>query len=330
MIAVIGAGVAGTACARALFDAGLDVAVFDQGRAAGGRAAALRAPTGIRYDHGAQFFTAKTPEFQAQVEQWLARGVISPWNARFADLDGGLVALRSARDEPRRYVGVPGMDSVAFDLLGAVDFRPGVAVSGVWGEPGAWTIEDSRGAALGVFDAVVSATPAPQTAQLLRQAAPALAERSGGVPMTACWAVLTAFREPLELPYDAAFVSGGPLSWIARDSSKPGRETDLDAWVLHASPKWSEEHVDAPAADIMRLLLTAFGERTGLGAPTPREAWAHRWRYATPPQPLPQACLLDADLRVGACGDWCGGPRVEGAWLSGVALARQMIEGLSA
>jgi predicted NAD/FAD-dependent oxidoreductase len=72
----------------------------------------------------------------------------------------------------------------------------------------------------------------------------------------------------------------------------------------------------------------AFGclrEATGLHAITPSDIVAHRWRYALPTEPLADRYLIDGDLSIGACGDWCAGPRVEGAFLSGAALAERLL-----
>jgi renalase len=55
-------------------------------------------------------------------------------------------------------------------------------------------------------------------------------------------------------------------------------------------------------------------------------AAAHRWRWALPVDPLPEPFLLDEKQALGLAGDWCGGPRVEGAYLSGVALARAIAD----
>jgi len=41
----------------------------------------------------------------------------------------------------------------------------------------------------------------------------------------------------------------------------------------------------------------------------------HRWR---------QACGIDRELALAACGDFCGPPNAEGAVLSGRAAARAM------
>jgi predicted NAD/FAD-dependent oxidoreductase len=66
-------------------------------------------------------------------------------------------------------------------------------------------------------------------------------------------------------------------------------------------------------------LLTAVVP-AGAG-PRPTYLAAHRWRYARVPR-SDRTCAWNAALQLGACGDWLLGPRVEQAWLSGIALAR--------
>jgi predicted NAD/FAD-dependent oxidoreductase len=63
----------------------------------------------------------------------------------------------------------------------------------------------------------------------------------------------------------------------------------------------------------------------GTSLPTPIHLAAHRWRYALVETPLGAPFLHDAARGLGACGDWCLGPRIESAWLSGVALGRALL-----
>jgi predicted NAD/FAD-dependent oxidoreductase len=55
------------------------------------------------------------------------------------------------------------------------------------------------------------------------------------------------------------------------------------------------------------------------------QAIALKWPHATPVNPLPQRCLWDRTQQLGMAGDWCGGPRIEGAYLSGLALAEALL-----
>jgi predicted NAD/FAD-dependent oxidoreductase len=73
------------------------------------------------------------------------------------------------------------------------------------------------------------------------------------------------------------------------------------------------------------LLAEEFWPAIGLSATSADYSVAHRWRYALPTEPLEESCLFDSDMQVAACGDWCGRPRVEGAFLSGVSAAGRVM-----
>ena len=121
--------------------------------------------------------------------------------------------------------------------------------------------------------------PAPQAAALLQQATPPLvqlAALAGSVVMRGSWALMLRFEKPLELPFDAAFVNQGPLRWIARDSSKPGR-SGAETWLLHANAEWSEAHIAEDAERVASALLHAFEQ---LGGSSPQAWTAHHWLYA--------------------------------------------------
>lgn len=171
------------------------------------------------------------------------------------------------------------------------------------------------------FDAVLLALPAPQAAALLLAVSPELATLAAGAKMRPCWTLMLRFGVPPSLPFDAALLSEGPLRWIANDSSKPGRD-GAPTWLLHATAPWSEAHLGQDSQQIAATLLAAFYR---LGGPVPETWTAHRWRYAGSEAATPGACLWRAADGLGLCGDWLNGGSVEGAWLSGVALARQVL-----
>ena len=79
---------------------------------------------------------------------------------------------------------------------------------------------------------------------------------------------MASFEEPLDLAYDAAFLHGSPLTWIARNSSKPGQASSPDTWVLQATPAWSKEQIEKEAPWVVGRLLAVFHEETGS---TPQE-----------------------------------------------------------
>jgi predicted NAD/FAD-dependent oxidoreductase len=263
------------------------------------------------FDHGAQYLTAQGSLFRATLEATHAK----PWP-----------------DEARR-VGVPRMSSIPRALAQGLDVGVSREVVGIVGEPGAWRVRHAAAAAVqrgqrtgdvvteeGPFEAVVIAVPAPQAARLLAAPAPHLGALLEQVRMAPCWTLMAAFAERLPLP-DTLRIAEGPITWAARDSSKPGRNPDQECWVVQAGPAWSREHLELPGPDAVEALLAEFATLAGGSLPQPIHAGAHRWRFALVETPLGAPCLWDPVLQLGAAGDWCIGARAEAAVDSGAAMA---------
>lgn len=343
-VAVIGAGIAGLSCAVALRACGLRVSVYDKARGVGGRTASRRGEH-WQGDHGAQYFTAREPVFRAELARWQGAGAAAPWQARLARIDASGATPLAATSV--RFVGTPRMTAPAALMAAALGDAAAIALQtpivAIERAAARWRLHGQDGAIEPLFDAVVLALPADQAAPLLAAPAPALAATAAAVPMQPCWAVMLQFAAPLAIDIDAAFVDTGPLGWIARDNSKPGRH-GADNWLLHASAAWSADHLEDDGASVAAALGSAFAAlvgaswpHAGAAAAAPSAALAHRWRYAraqahiaegAPGWPwsdgCPDGCLWDAGRRIGVCGDWLGAGTVEAAWLSGRALAHRI------
>ncbi len=331
-IAVIGAGMAGLACAQLLAQAGWQVDIFEKSRGPSGRMSTRRAqdPQGCwQCDHGAPSFTAQEPEFVQEVRQWERHGVAAAWRPRAVRLEPAGVVPADAAGE--RWVGVPRMTApAAFIARQLAQHGHGVrlhlqtTVVRLQDGPACWTVHSAEHGQIGKdYCALVMAVPAPQAAVLLEPVSPYASALAAIPRMQPCWVAMLRTDTPLRPGWDAAEITEGPLCWVARDSSKPGRPGP-ETWVLHAGARWSEEHIESDAESVARQLLQAFEVHAG---PLPEgvRATAHRWRYALPAPQIVDRCWWDAAAGLGLCGDWMHGTGVEGAWLSGRALARRAL-----
>ena len=311
---------AGLACAGALHRVGAAVTLFDKSRRVGGRLATRRAD-GLLFDHGAQYATVRDPAFIAAIQMMAAAGHAAPWPAagegRWCGVPGMSALARHMEQEgvgtlhTGRHVAFLHRDGEGWRVRhrDAADTRPGL-------------VSDAGGELAGPFDRVAVALPAPQAAGLLQPHA--FAAEAGRTPMAPCWAAMLAFDEAASAP-DLLRPEAGPLRWISRDSSRPGRAAAPECWVAHATPEWSRDHLEQPAEAVLASLRAAFAAETGITA-SPRFAAVHRWRYALAEAPLGTPALWDAAAGLGVCGDWCLGARVEAAFLSGRALAGMMAD----
>lgn len=324
-VAVIGAGMAGLSCAARLVADGCRVDVFEKSRSTGGRLDTRR-EHGTGVDLGAQYFTVRDPHFAAQIAQWERAGAVARWEVSPWLLDAG-GRLLPAPDDTLRWVGKPSMTAISRQLAGRdVVLCTQVAIDAVERRQGQWRLFAGQSLSFENFDALVVSVPAPQALRFLH-ASPPLEAAARSVVMEPCWSVAIGFDAPLELAFDAVFARGQPVGWLARNSSKPGRESAPETWVLHAAPTWSEERLESPPDAVARHLqrwFCATFDRIG------REpAWLHAqcWRFARSTHGMPDQHRYDAALQLGVCGDWCAGGRVEGAWLSGRVLAERILAG---
>lgn len=315
-VAIIGAGLSGLTAAGALTDKGCSVRLFEKSRGPGGRMATRRKES-YAFDHGAQYFTVKHERFRKCVAHWQEIGLVSEWALKLGVAEQG--RLSEKQPVVKRFVGIPRMSAITRHLATPLTISYQTRVGRINREQSQWRLVSKSGAELGLFDTVLINTPPEQAMDFLDEA-PEIAEQVGRVRMTPCWAVMLAFAQSLPIPYDGVFIHGAPLAWAARNSSKPERPAQ-ESWILHGTPAWSEAHLEMDSAEIVPLLTTAFFDSLGLDHAMPIFGTAHRWRYAMAEEPLEAGYLWNADLRLGLCGDWCHGSRVEGAYLSGLALA---------
>ena len=303
-IAIVGAGMAGMSCGQRLSRLGHEVRLFDKGRGPGGRMATRRMEDGgttLHFDHGAQYFTARDPRFVEQVAHWEASGVAARWAAAGDDA----------------WVGTPAMNAPLKAMAGELGVQFGTRIEQLVRDGEGWQI-DGEGAPDARFDAVLVAVPAEQAGPLLQPHAPAMATLADQTASDPCWTLMAGFEAPLALVQDT-LRQRGPIGWAARNNAKPGRASE-ECWVVQASPEWSRAHLEDNAETVAAALLAALAEANG--GPLPRQlgATAHRWRFARSGTAGEEA-LWDAEQRIGVCGDWLIGPRVEAAYMSGLLLA---------
>ena len=312
-VAIIGAGVAGLACARSLADSGIACMVFEKSRGRGGRAAPRR--IGERaFDHGAPSLTARDPKFCALVDRWRAAGAIHEW---VSPVEIGRPLQPKAGDE--RLVPVPSMSALGHLVGGDVPCETSTRITDVVRGTGEWRLIAEGGRQFGPFVAVVVAVPAPQAAPLLA-AIGKLAEQAAAVAFAPCWTAMVELAAPVTVVSGEPVDRGQGLAWAVYEASRPGRAPG-ERWVLHANALWSVAHLSDNDDAVIAALLAGLG--ACIAGPLPRIelAIAHRWLHAVPKYPLRGDCLWDSWDRIGACGDWCSTGDIEGAWRSGRALA---------
>jgi hypothetical protein len=318
-IAIIGAGLAGLSCATKLQAQGFKVQVFEKSRGPSGRMS-TRNGKDWTADHGAQYFTARDPLFIEELNNWINAGVSAAWHPHIKVFENG--QWRESASTEKRYVGIPAMNSPGKYLAKNLPMHFNQTIDQIDRQNGKWLIHSvESGNIEQQFDWLVLALPAAQTFTLSNLVEKSIEEADAQMKMMGCWTVIASFAEKLHMPFDAAFINGEIIGWISRNNSKPARQ-GLETWTIHANPQWSQQWIELEKEEAGKRILEC-AKRLGLDCQNAQIS-VHRWRYASGSMDATPGFRIYQHLKLGLCGDWLHGGRVEGAWLSGYQLALQI------
>ena len=313
---IIGAGLSGLAAARELKKLGHNVLIFDKGRGVGGRLSTRRMVEGCA-DHGAQYFSARSNNFQATTRAMMADGIVYEWHIEQSD---------PASFQHPRYVGSNGMNGVAKYLAEGLNVQTGKRAVRVKQAPQGWEVVFESGETVAA-DALIVTIPAPQALALWQESGLELAPDARAaleyIHYEPCLAVMLQLSQPSHIPAPGGLKlpPHSPVSWIA-DNQQKGISPALPTVTIHASHAYSQQHLDD--TDLNALIPDLIGAVCNYVDPkTIVDQQVHRWRYSNATvrhdQPFLQVAG-HAPLFFG--GDGFGSGNMEGAFMSGRAMAR--------
>lgn len=318
---MIGAGLAGLSCASHLRRAGCFVEVFEQERVIGGRVATARVGL-VSFDSGAQYLTARGDSFRSYINELVASGYAARWDPTMSSGETKGVKLHTW------FVGTPGMSSIVRPLAESVRVHTGRKVHTLARTDKGWMVWFDDQTSVGPFSAVAVAVPAP-AARLLLGRIDGMVEALSRVRMQPTWAVMVRLDEQTLPDQDVYSDMSEVLRWIARNSSKPGRNVKGETIVIHASPAWSRETEDADPEAVAGELWGEVTRQLGLPSVAPREITAHLWPHGLVEQSLGDSFIYSTHHKVGTAGDWCLGRLAEHAYESGQGLGRAIVNSLA-
>jgi renalase len=315
---VLGAGVSGLTAAATLRHEGHEVLVLEKSRGLGGRAATRRWDH-LPVDHGAQFFTARSDPFRAQVAAWKELGVCHEWCRGFHRYHDGALLPPEADHHPRFAcrMGMSALGSALAETNGMIIERQS-KVTRVLCQDRVWTLTCEDGKSFRTRRLIVTSPP-PQGVDLLAEAAPEAAAFLRGIAMDPCLALAAQFPRR-SIPWHGIQSGNTTISWIGHDTSKrPDLHHDRTIIVVHAAPAFSRTYYGEPEDKIREALLACACEMSGEDLREPESIFLQRWRYAMPahlPEGAP-ALSFDLPAPLILAGESLAGGKIEGAWLSG-------------
>lgn len=330
-VLIIGAGLSGLVAAHNLTQHGLNVMVVDKGRSVGGRLATRRFGGGLA-DHGAQFFTVRSPIFRQAVDQWLADNIVYVWSNGFSD---GLRTPEQVDGHPR-YATHGGMNALAKHLSKTLSEKASiytdVKIASISITPDGWQAQDENDS-LYAAKALLMTPPVPQSLALLGELrgklTPADREALERIAYVPCVAGLFHVKGDVNLPEPGVLQRpDDPISWIG-DNQRKGISPNARIITVHSGMSISQRLWEGPEAEALAFVRAEFEKYLADGAVIV-EAELKRWRYSQPTVLHPDRYLAAEGLPpLYFAGDAFGEARIEGAFLSGTAVSEALAQQLA-
>ena len=314
-LAIIGAGFSGLILANELKDF-FNITLFEKSRNVGGRVA-TRYSNLYEFDHGAQFFHAKSKEFIEFTNDLIAKSIVKRWDARFVEIEGNkILDKRNWDDSFPHYVGVPKMNSVAKYLADGLDVKLNTKIIKIDKIKNKWQLLSSEGEVYNNFDWLVIAIPAEQAKELI------YSKELDNIKMSSCFALMLGFKEAIDFGFDAALVKNTDISWISVNSSKPERKNDFSVIVLSTN-KWANDNLEQEKEFVINHLLENASFVLNKSLTHADHIDLQKWRYANAAKSN-LTSIIDKDKKLGLCGDWAVKGILEAAFLSAKDLAKEI------
>jgi renalase len=297
---IIGAGMAGLSAARILSQKGHEVTVLDKGRGVGGRMS-TRTINDAKADHGAQYFSAKSPEFQQLISELQSEEIIAEW----------FIPQRANV----RYVGGRGMNAIPKRLAQSLNVIVNEKVILISNNEVKTELGNSYS-----FDNLIITIPTPQIIDLLNQSQIKISAQDQSVfdsiHYDPCIAVMAVLNQPTNIVGGGIILENQPVAWIADNFQKGITQTPTA--TLHASGEYSTKHFDDDLQAIAKDMLASVNQYI-----TPEKIQSfqvHRWKFSNAVKRYDKPFYQLENQNIYLGGDGFGNGNVEGAFLSGYNL----------
>lgn len=301
---IIGAGVAGLSAARILTQKGYQVTVLDKGRGVGGRMS-TRTIENAKVDHGAQYFSVKTPEFQAFISELQLENIASEWYL--------------AQRDNVRYMGAKGMNTIPKKMASSLDILLNEKVILIENN----TVKTESGNVYD-FDNLVITIPIPQVIDLFQNSKISFSEDDKTVitqiEYQPCIAVMAVLKEPTDIVSGGIILENQPVAWIADNFQKGITETPTA--TVHASAAYSVERFDDDLQEVAKDMLSSVNQY--VKSENILSFQTHRWKFSNATKRFEKPFYQIENKNIFLGGDGFGMGNVEGAFLSGYYLGTNL------
>ena len=314
-IVVIGSGIAGLAAAKHFNSENFNITVLDKGKYPGGRISTRKNKEFV-FNHGAQFFTAKSNEFKKICQSGVNDNVLINWNTFSKNY---------------RYIGNPDMREFAFWFSKNLKIYQETLVESIEYNDSFNIITNNKKF---TADGLIITAPSSQIAELIKSLDNQMYNLIENVIYFPCWCVMLSIKDMNLKHFDSDEKS--IFSWIISENNKIKNSLNHNCITIHTNEKFSLNYLEKNKEFVLDKIIKEFTKIYKVKNKDIIFRNIHRWRYAKVKNYFPlEHSKISKLMPLGIAGDWCppmlggdyyvNGQRVEDAFLSGIECSKTLI-----
>ena len=322
-VAIIGAGITGVTIAN-LLQKKYNLTVFEKSRGVGGRMATRRAEP-YQFNHGAQYFKVENKEFKDFVQPLMVNKIIKPLKTNQIEVLNKNVIKRTKIYNQQYYTAGSKMNSVVKYLINNnFSIKLLCKIEKILKENDNWFIIDSNKVSYGPYNWLFITIPPNQAIEILYNNFKFL-DIIKKIKMRSCYSLMLGFDEIKEFDFDTALFLDEDIQWLSI-SKKILEKKEYYNLLINSSYNFAEQNINGSKDKISNYLIKQVSDILQCELNNYKHKALHFWKYAMSENNNNLGSLIDEDLKVIVCGDWCMNGKVEGGFLSAKNAANKLLK----
>ena len=321
--AVIGAGITGITLAN-LLQKKVNLTVFEKSRGVGGRMATRRAEP-YQFNHGTQYFKIENKEFKDFLQPLMLNKIIKPLETNYVEILNKKVIKRTKIYNQKYYTADTNMNSVVKYLINNNFFIKLLCkIEKTIKKNDKWFIIDSENLSYGPYDWLFITIPSNQAIEILNNDFKFL-DIIKKLKMRSCFSLMLGFDKIKEFDFDTALFLEEDIQWLSI-SKKILEKKEYYNLLINSSYNFAEQNINGSKDRISGYLLKQVSDILKCELNDYKHKALHFWKYAMSENNNNLGSLLDEDLKIIVCGDWCMNGKVEGGFLSAKDAVNKLLK----
>ena len=315
---VVGSGISGATIAS-LLSKKFSVDVLEKARGLGGRASNRRYIKNSSFDHGLQYINSNNNKFIQFLKFLKRKKIIKVWDGNHIDF------TFKKKINSDKFIGVHGNNDISKFLLKNISVKCVTHVQKIYFNSKYWTVTSKDGK-VSFYKNVILTCPYPQI-KILAKNYLNNKMKNLKVKMLPNITVMAAYKNVTSLPISSIKFKDDILGWAANENSKKRFNLKENLWTIQANFKWSNKFINKFKKNkkaVIKKVLMRFSDLTGINSNLLYFSDIHGWKYSSNNNPTNIKSFWSKKHKLGVCGDWFIGSKIDSGWSSSNNLFKQI------